>query len=396
MTDGVLFGSDERAVTLLQWVTTGIILDFAEEGYGHAEDIPDLEQQLREKVWHHCRVEPPILRCNLGHAMYLQDRGGRLVPSHWRREHDAINHGESDEHKACKERFARAMDERGLRVYAESSRTATGGVDRRRRNDLLIVGTTTVGYEAQYSYIHQQTVARRHNLAAADGVTVYFGVPGDSQAAANIVNHVPYGTYNNLPAEAIRAGRPMYITGGVRDLERWRCAEQPWRCPHADRRKRKNCTWHSAYTTLLRFGEHETSVGYDKSLGVTQENLLFGLATGLYVPIQLKRPGGRTWQIVPEPTINDFLSDGGQLWSRPQAQPAGAPRKQESVADLLTANPNCARPAELARAPDPNAWRQATVSAPAPCVLCRRPAILRHPVNGKPMHKACADEREAR
>jgi hypothetical protein len=34
-------------------------------------------------------------------------------------------------------------------------------------------------------------------------------------------------------------------------------------------------------------------------------------------------------------------------------------------------------------------WRGAAVRDPAPCVACGLPAILRHPVTGKPHHKVC-------
>lgn len=36
-------------------------------------------------------------------------------------------------------------------------------------------------------------------------------------------------------------------------------------------------------------------------------------------------------------------------------------------------------------------WRHATVSDSKPCVLCGRGAMLRHPVTGRPCHKACHD-----
>lgn len=36
-------------------------------------------------------------------------------------------------------------------------------------------------------------------------------------------------------------------------------------------------------------------------------------------------------------------------------------------------------------------WRTARIGEPAPCVVCGRPALLRHPVTGRPHHKVCAD-----
>lgn len=36
-------------------------------------------------------------------------------------------------------------------------------------------------------------------------------------------------------------------------------------------------------------------------------------------------------------------------------------------------------------------WSRAIVGDPAPCVVCRRPALLRHPETGRPHHKVCAE-----
>lgn len=37
-------------------------------------------------------------------------------------------------------------------------------------------------------------------------------------------------------------------------------------------------------------------------------------------------------------------------------------------------------------------WRHATVGDPMPCVLCRRPALLRDPDTHQPKHKVCAEQ----
>jgi len=58
--------------------------------------------------------------------------------------------------------------------------------------------------------------------------------------------------------------------------------------------------------------------------------------------------------------------------------PAAAP-----VAKLVRS-----RAAEVLRLFD---WTHAAVTAPAPCLLCEKPAILRDPANSKPCHKVCAD-----
>ncbi|GAA3037103.1 hypothetical protein [Streptomyces glomeratus] len=37
-------------------------------------------------------------------------------------------------------------------------------------------------------------------------------------------------------------------------------------------------------------------------------------------------------------------------------------------------------------------WRHAQVGDPAPCVLCRSPALMRDPDTNQPKHKVCAEQ----
>lgn len=41
--------------------------------------------------------------------------------------------------------------------------------------------------------------------------------------------------------------------------------------------------------------------------------------------------------------------------------------------------------------PRPLDWSRAKIGDPAPCIACRRPALLRHPETGQPHHKVCAE-----
>lgn len=41
--------------------------------------------------------------------------------------------------------------------------------------------------------------------------------------------------------------------------------------------------------------------------------------------------------------------------------------------------------------PRPLDWSRAKIGDPAPCIVCRRPALLRHPVSGQPHHKVCTE-----
>lgn len=37
-------------------------------------------------------------------------------------------------------------------------------------------------------------------------------------------------------------------------------------------------------------------------------------------------------------------------------------------------------------------WRHAQIGDPKPCVICRRPALLRDPDTKQPKHKVCAEK----
>lgn len=41
-------------------------------------------------------------------------------------------------------------------------------------------------------------------------------------------------------------------------------------------------------------------------------------------------------------------------------------------------------------------WRHASVGDPAPCVTCRKPALMRNPDTNQPQHKVCAEALAAR
>jgi len=327
--------SNQRAVTHLIRTADGLGLDFAREDLGHPE-MPSLTAHLEAEVYQHCTGTAPLLVCRtFGHAMYLKRHGGHLAPRHVSAPLDQIDHGESDEHKACKDRAVRMADERGLEAFTESSLTAAGVPARGRRNDVLIRGDVTVGYEAQYSDITPAVVTRRLNLGLRDGVSVYFGAPRESRAARSIVDRAPAGTYNYIPALEISRGSPMPIVSGVRGLRRWRCSEEPHLCPLFGTGRLCKASWHS---------------DYGEPLGrIEQDDLLYGLATSEFVPVCLPFKSGNSWQIVPSKTVQDFLSDGGVFVELPQPQ-RGAGRRAGSDA-AIEENPQCRFEARRAGSP---------------------------------------------
>lgn len=310
------------AVTDVVRTSDGLLLDFASDDLGHPE-MPDLRTELAETVWHRCTAENRLIACRMyGHAMYLKLHGGRLVVRHLNPQHDQVDHGKGPEHEAVQERICRMAHERGLEAYAESSRGADGQTHAGRISDVLICGERTVGFESAYTD-SALAVVRKFNRANRDGVTAYFGGPRERSAAANFVDRVPHGVYNDIPALEIAHGRPMPIISGLRRLRRWRCAQEPLWCPSFGKPTRCARTWHSGYL--------------DPEGQVDQDDVVYNLAIGLWTPVKLPTArGASTWQIVPTATIEDYLTDGGILLEdgvRPIG-PARSPRTATPLANV--------------------------------------------------------------
>ena len=288
----------QPAVTDLIRTSDELYLDFARDDLGHPE-LPDLPAQLYEELHHHChQANPPLVCRTYRHPMYLRRDAGRLAARHINPAHEQLNHGKSPEHEACKERILQMAGQRGLIAHEESSRGADGHTHPGRISDVVLHGAKTIGFEAAYTD-SALAVTRKFNRGARDGVTVYFGGPRERTASRNFIDRVPYGTYNDIPALEIRRGRPMPIISGLRRLRRWRCASEPTACPHFGKPTLCTRTWHSAYL--------------DPEGQIDQDDVLYNLATGTWVPIHLPAKQGSTWQIVPANSVEIFLDDGGTL-----------------------------------------------------------------------------------
>lgn len=75
--------------------------------------------------------------------------------------------GESDEHKALKERIVRAAESGGFEAKTEQR-----AKHRKRQTDVVVQGNRVVlGFEPQLSPITAATVRRRSEIAIDDGIT---------------------------------------------------------------------------------------------------------------------------------------------------------------------------------------------------------------------------------
>lgn len=313
----------QPAVTDLIRTSDELYLDFARDDLGHP-DQPDLASQLYEELHHRChQANPPLVCRTYRHPMYLRRDGGQLAARHINQAHEQLNHGKSPEHEACKERILQMADQRGLEAHEESSRGADERTHSGRISDVVLHGETTIGFEAAYTD-STLAVTRKFNRGARDGITVYFGGPRERTASSNFIDRVPYGTYNDIPALEIRRGRPMPIISGLRRLRRWRCASEPTSCPHFGKLALCTQTWHSDYL--------------DPEGQVDQDDVVYYLATGTWVPVRLPTKQGSTWQIVPAESVEIFLDDGGTLLD---TKPSVPTKKPKSTTAAIAANPDC-------------------------------------------------------
>ncbi|MBV6702342.1 hypothetical protein KV557_35465 [Kitasatospora aureofaciens] len=258
--------------------------------------------------------------------MYLSLRQGRRIASHYNPNRRAHDEPESDEHKAYKERYARAAESDGHGVEIEA-RAADG----RRRTDVLVTGADgrLFGFEPQLSYITPQAVRHRDRIAKEDGITAVWHTVDPK---APLIDQVHWARTDNLPARAIREDRDLLVRGGVRTLNLKKCDHtNPLPCPV---KKIGRCyQWHPTW-----------------DIQVPQiDDMVRRIAGGVYVPITLKTTAGgllRFW--APEKDRKVFVSNGGALVDTETK--LAVPRQRKSSAGLRDVE--CIRVREDRRGPD--------------------------------------------
>jgi hypothetical protein len=205
---------------------------------GHP-DKPGLYEEIRAERW---RIG--LIECPQGHAMYIQERDRRPVGIHVRHadESECRRHataGESDEHKALKERIARTATEGGHSVEVES-RAAHG----KRVTDVLVRGREglLLGCEVQLSGTTRPTVRKRSNIAHRDGITPLWTFTERNSA---LVEAVPSARIDAMPWHDIASGVELPVGGGLRRVTWQRCSTLPTVCPV---QRRGRCGgWHERF-----------------------------------------------------------------------------------------------------------------------------------------------------
>lgn len=209
--------------------------------------------------------------------MYLYRRMGRVVASHTRSDAEDRHHGggESDHHKAYKERAVHAAEEGGHTGTKESP-SPDGSI----RNDVLIRGANglLLGYECQLSKVDADNISARDAAASRAGIVNLWQTDNTDLARDTVF---PWLRTPRLPAQEIaKWNTPLPFRGGIRHIEMLRCDERfPGPCP--DRTTGKCGNWHP--TTRL------TERPFD--------DFIRDAASGLYVraTVKVKRLAFEFW-----------------------------------------------------------------------------------------------------
>jgi hypothetical protein len=177
--------------------------------------------------------------------LYLRENSdGRREARHINADAEHHSSGESDEHKALKERIARAATDAGFQAEVEQR-----PAHRRRRTDVLVHGDgVKLGFEPQLSQITARTVRRRSKVASDDGITPAWMVDSLNSKA---IDQAPWARVDRKIWHEYLSDTELPIRGGIRGLRIEQCARMGTVCP--DRRVGRRCTgWHGSWSDPLQ------------------------------------------------------------------------------------------------------------------------------------------------
>jgi hypothetical protein len=363
-----------------------IELNLTEPDLGHPS-MPDLWDRLHGNTRKgqlqclECRERKP----DCPEWMYLRVRRGRREAVHLNPsigEHDSA---ESDEHKALKERIARAAISGGFDATIED-RAAHG----RRRSDVLVHGRgIRLGFEAQLAAISSSSVRRRSNIAVADGITPVWTT---TDRKANVIDRAPWARIDRMPWHAYLSDAELPVRGGVRGLVIEQCSRLGLVCP--DKKAGRQCSgWHGRW-------EPRELRSFD--------DLIVRAASREYLSIKQQLSKQRAfWFWAPstdvaklEPSQNDTTAprtvDGGTAYLDPTPRPLDREchYNEEILWEPIVVPERPAAPM-VALAPHMTTvvlgWSDRSHFSPdlKPCRICYRPAFIRDDA-GRPCHKGCA------
>ncbi|MFC9067898.1 competence protein CoiA family protein [Streptomyces harbinensis] len=134
--------------------------------------------------------------------------------------------GESDQHKAMKERVVTTAARNGLQADTEV-RAANG----RTISDAVVTGPDgqRIGWEIQFSPLGASGVRSRTAKTLGNGV---FPLWVAKDPTAHLIDRAPWARINDTPWRDIRDGQHLPVRGGFRRFQIWRCTPRdPRPCP---------------------------------------------------------------------------------------------------------------------------------------------------------------------
>lgn len=363
--------------------------------------LPDLGQPNLPDLWVEIypasKLPPNQLQClqcleergpDCPEFMYLRVREGRREAVHHNTNiRDHAGAGESDAHKALKERTATTAERAGFAVETED-RASHG----RRRTDVLVrgAGEFRLGVEAQLSYITASSVGKRSMTAQSDGITPMWVV---NHETASPINRAPWCMVPNANWRHYLLPN-LKALGGVRHLAWESCGDLTRRgvaCPITRRRTVSCGGWHHSWD--------QRQVPYD--------DLIVRAAAQEFVPVEISKGGGKLYYWVPAADRAAYVEAEAELAekvARPATRPKPRPLDptctygQDSGYRSAPAVPrDDRRPVVAAASTGPPSvaldWRSGTHwngGRKAPCVHCSKPTLLLDD-GGQPAHKVCAE-----
>ncbi len=325
--------------------------------------------------------------------LYLRvNENGTREARHISAEGEHRTPGESDEHKALKERIARAAESGGFEAVVEQRPK-----HRRRQTDVLVRGDgVLLGCEPQLSPITAATVRRRSKVATDDGITPMWMT---NSPTSKVIDQAPWARIDRKVWHEYLNDTELPVRGGVRGLVIEECSRMATVCP--DKRAGRRCSgWHGSWTdarALERF-----------------DDLIVKAAARELVPVNVQRTATRSvWFWVPASdlekieTIGPFASDGTlndiilRVDSRPRLRDQSCRYGQDSGHRLPPAAArDSGEPVSISLAAPPAPpkmmflnWsgRQHWAAQALPCRICRKATNMRDE-QARPCHKACAEE----
>ncbi|WP_329595922.1 hypothetical protein OG195_44960 (plasmid) [Streptomyces sp. NBC_01362] len=380
-------------------------LDRPDLGVPQGQDLLNVLLRMRERVPVERRgLICPDCRDLRGRRvpMYLVQRGGVWLASHYRRPGEKPISHESDEHLARKERVAKDSEDHGFHAVIESQ-TADGHA----RLDVRINGANGIvlGYEPQLSAQTARGMRAREGFRRRGGIQSVWDFADPDHTG---IGTVPYVRTPNLPASVIRVQKnPIAVQDGNFVLEEGQCNQSGslTRCPEKpyDPENPTDTGYCGAWHRILVPAHQSSSLAAEGGT-LTLTQFIVEAAAGERIPFQ--RGGHHGW--LPVQQWQQYLEANGPALDdkerKTSVRQGDRSNKctEDRPASEVRAEPKQRRGSRMivleSRAQEPEPVKVAVDFSGQAIPLCRfgcgQPASLPGP-EGLPEHFSCRRNHEA-